>query len=212
MKRIQLAILSVSISQVIPLIGKTELILDYKNIVLIVANISLWLFQPAVSIKETKEHKPFDRYSVILIISMSMLSTIVPIIDWAYFSDSYVSNPVANIAGFIILWSGVLLRNYSIKILGRHFTATVQLQKGHQLITKGPYGIIRHPSYLGALIAMVGSAIFLNSFIGVVTAVVAMMVAYVIRINAEEKMLVSSFGTLYREYQKHTKKLIPFIW
>jgi protein-S-isoprenylcysteine O-methyltransferase Ste14 len=96
--------------------------------------------------------------------------------------------------------------------LGKHFTATVQLQKGHRLITNGPYGIIRHPSYLGALIALIGSAIFLNSLVGTITAVAAMMIAYLVRINAEEKMLVNSFGNRYREYQKNTKKLIPFIW
>jgi protein-S-isoprenylcysteine O-methyltransferase Ste14 len=212
MKRIQLAFLSVLISQVLPLLGRPELIVDYKNVVLILANLSLWLFQPAVSVQETKEHRSFDRYSVLLIIAMSMLSTIVPIVDWAYFSGSETSNSIATIAGFIILWSGVFLRNYSIKILGKHFTATVQLQKGHRLITNGPYGIIRHPSYLGALIALIGSAIFLNSLVGTITAVAAMMIAYLVRINAEEKMLVNSFGNRYREYQKNTKKLIPFIW
>jgi protein-S-isoprenylcysteine O-methyltransferase Ste14 len=143
---------------------------------------------------------------------MSIISTIVPIVDWAYFSSPEDSNTIVTFAGFIILWIGVLLRNYSIKLLGKHFTATVQLQKGHELITKGPYGIIRHPSYLGALIALIGSAVFLNSSAGTVTAIAAMMVAYFIRIDAEEKMLLNSFGNTYREYQKNTKKLIPFIW
>jgi protein-S-isoprenylcysteine O-methyltransferase Ste14 len=212
MKKLQLACSSVIISQVIPLLGKPELIFHYKNIILIAANVCLWLFQPSVSAKETKENKSKDQYSVVLIIIMSMLSTIIPIIDWAYFSDNTSSNGVLTIVGFVILWSGVLLRNYSIKILGKHFTATIQLQKEHKLISTGPYSAIRHPSYLGALLALVGSAMFLNSLIGTFAAVVAMITAYVVRIKAEEKVLENLFGNEYQDYKNRTKKLIPFVW
>ncbi|MCW3107118.1 MAG: isoprenylcysteine carboxylmethyltransferase family protein [Segetibacter sp.] len=212
MKKIQLAVSSIVITQVIPLLGKPELILNYKNIIIMAANASLWLFQPAFSAKETTENKSNDKYSVVLIIVMSVLSTIIPIVDWAYFSDPNASNTAVTVAGFIIMWFGVVLRNYSIKILGKHFTPTIQLQNDHTLITSGPYSIIRHPSYLGALLAIVGIAIFLNSSIGAISAVIAMMIAYTIRINAEEKVLKSLFGNVYSEYQKRTKKLIPFLW
>jgi protein-S-isoprenylcysteine O-methyltransferase Ste14 len=211
-KKIQLAISSVLITQIIPLLGKPELILHYKNVIVMLANMSLWLFQPAVSAKETTENKSRDGYSVILILIMSVLSTIIPVVDWAYFSNPYESNLAATIAGFIILWFGVVLRNYSIRILGKHFTPTIQLQQDHDLITVGPYSIIRHPSYLGALLAIVGIAIFFNSLIGTVAACIAMMIAYVVRIDAEEKALKSLFGSKYQEYQQRTKKLIPFLW
>jgi protein-S-isoprenylcysteine O-methyltransferase Ste14 len=212
MKKFQLALSSIIISQVIPLLGRPELILHYKNIILIAANLSLCLFQPPVSAKETKENKSNDGYSVVLIIAMSMLSTIVPIVDWAYFSDPYQSDAVFTVVGFVVLWSGVILRNYSIKILGKHFTATIQLQKGHELISKGPYSAIRHPSYLGALLALVGSAIFLNSLIGTLASIAAMILAYIVRIKAEEHALENLFGNQYHDYKKRTKKLIPFVW
>jgi protein-S-isoprenylcysteine O-methyltransferase Ste14 len=171
-------------------------------LVIIAANVALWLFQPSVTAKETNEHKSKDGYSVITILIMSVLSTITPIIDWAYLPHQSEPLTAVTIAGFIMLWTGVLLRNYSIKILGKHFTAT----------TSGPYGIIRHPSYLGALLAMMGSAIFLNSLIGVTVSFIAMMIAYTIRIQAEEKVLKSLFGNVYTEYQQKTKKIIPFLW
>ncbi len=212
MKKLQLALTSVIVSQIVPLLSKPELILNYKNLVLIAANVSLWLFQPAVSAKETKENKSNDRYSVVLIILMSMLSTIIPIVDWAYFSEPASSNIAITIAGFCILWAGVVLRNYSIKILGKHFTATIQLHKEHRLITYGPYSTVRHPSYLGALLALVGSAIFLNSLVGTLAAIIAMVIAYVVRIKAEERALESLFGDEYYNYKKRTKKLIPFVW
>lgn len=211
-KKIQLAIVSTLITQVIPLLGKPELIIHYKNLVIIGAIFCIWLGQPAVSAKETAENKTRDHYSVILIIVMSLASNVVPLVDWAYFSGPENGNTVATIVGFCIMWGGIVLRNYSIKLLGKHFTPTIQLQKDHTLITAGPYSIIRHPSYLGALLSFIGIAIFLNSVVGVVFTIVAMMVAYTTRINAEEKALVGLFGGVYTNYQKKTKKLIPYLW
>lgn len=212
MKKIKLAVLTVLISQVLPLIAKPELILHYKNLVIIAGNITVWLFHPAVSGKETSENKDYDRYSVLLIITMSLLSTIIPILDWAYFSNPNDSNNLESFIGLVFICVGIGLRNYSVHILGRHFTPTIQLQKDHKLITEGPYRIVRHPSYTGALIALVGGALWLNSSIGIISAIVAMMIAYTVRISAEEKALKSLFGEVYSEYQKNTKRIIPFVW
>jgi protein-S-isoprenylcysteine O-methyltransferase Ste14 len=212
MKKLKLAALTVLITQILPLIGKPELIFHYKNLVIIAGNVCIWLFHPAVSGKETSENKNYDRYSVLLIISMSLISTIIPVLDWAYFSNPNESNTLETFIGFIFICLGVGLRNYSIHILGRHFTPTIQLQKDHELITEGPYSIIRHPSYTGALMALVGGALWLNSSIGIISAIIAMMLAYTIRINAEEKVLKGLFGNVYSDYQKNTKRIIPFVW
>src|SRR3954454_9653307 len=118
-KKIQLALASVLITQIIPLLWHPELIFNNKNLVIVAANLSLWLFQPAVSAKETSENKTKDGYSVVIILMMSVLSTIVPIVDWAYLSNSQSTTSWSTIAGFIIMWTGVLLRNYSIKLLGK---------------------------------------------------------------------------------------------
>lgn len=211
-KKIQLAITSTVITQVLPLLGKPALIYHYKNLVIIAAIFCIWLFQPAFSAQETEQDKSKDQYSVLLIIIMSLASNIVPLVDWAYFSGPDNGNNIATVIGFVMLWAGILLRNYSIKLLGRHFTPTVQLQKDHDLITAGPYSIVRHPSYLGALIAFVGIAVFLNSLVGTIFTIVAMIIAYTVRINAEEKALIGLFGSVYTNYQNKTKKIIPFLW
>ncbi len=61
MKKIKLAALSIIITQLIPLAGRPELIFHYKNLVVMSANASLWLFQPAFSAKETTENKSNDK-------------------------------------------------------------------------------------------------------------------------------------------------------
>lgn len=81
------------------------------------------------------------------------------------------------------------------------------IQKKHQLVQKGSYKIIRHPSYTGALIGFLGIGISTNNWINVVIFFCAMTIFYVYRIPVEEKALLSHFGDEYREYQKKTYKL-----
>lgn len=140
-----------------------------------------------------------------------MISVIAPIVDWAYFSDHTYTKWVSW-AGLIMIAIGIAFRALSVRTLGKHFTATVQLKHDHQLIINGPYSIVRHPSYLGALLAIVGSAVYLNSLIGVIISCTAMMIAYYIRIKVEEEALISMFGDRYHQYSRTTKKLIPFLW
>jgi protein-S-isoprenylcysteine O-methyltransferase Ste14 len=75
----------------------------------------------------------------------------------------------------------------------------------------GPYAIVRHPSYLGALVAIIGSGIFLNAPIGTALAAVFMSMAYWARLKAEEEVLSRTFGDEYEEYRKATPMIIPFI-
>lgn len=111
---------------------------------------------------------------------------------------------------FIVI--GLIFRVWAIRQLGNHFTATVQILDGHQLITSGPYQLIRHPSYLGAFMAFVGIGLLLNAFWGGIVSGTAMSTAYYFRIIAEEKTLIQYFGSDYLKYKEQTKMLIPCVW
>lgn len=177
-----------------------------------IANAAIWLTQPPVTATDTKKNKSKDRYSVILIIGLSMISVISPVIEWAYFKDSDKTNILLAVLGLVLLIIGILFRAWSVQTLGKHFTPTVQIKENHQLITSGPYAVVRHPSYFGALIAMTGCAVFLNSYIGIFIVLCSMLYAYYVRINIEEEVLLQSFGSVYKTYQKKVQRLIPFIW
>jgi len=210
-KKLVLAISFITLSQLLPLSGKPDLILQYKNITIMLVIFAVWATQPPISKKETVENKNRDKFSVLLIIIMSILSVSASTIDWAYFRNAY-DNLLLSIVGLFIIATGIIFRIWAIHTLGKHFTATVQIKQDHQLITSGPYSIVRHPSYLGAMWAMVGTSVFLNSIIGIIISVVCMFYAYYIRITTEERALSDLFGKEYSEYQKKVKKLIPFIW
>jgi protein-S-isoprenylcysteine O-methyltransferase Ste14 len=210
-QKLMLAISFIVLSQLLPLSGKPNLILQYKNLVIMVAIFAVWATQPPISKKETLDNKNRDKFSVLLIIIMSVLSVAVSVIDWAYFRNAH-NNLFLSVIGLIIIATGIMFRIWAIRTLGKHFTPTVQVKEDYQLITSGPYSVVRHPSYLGAMWAMVGTSVFLNSIIGIIISFGCMFYAYYIRIDTEERALSELFGKKYSEYQKKVKKLIPFIW
>jgi protein-S-isoprenylcysteine O-methyltransferase Ste14 len=78
-------------------------------------------------------------------------------------------------------------------------------------VTDGIYGIIRHPSYLGMIVNMLGWALVFRSTLGVL--LVALTVAILIgRIRSEETLLRSQFGPEYDAYRARTWRLIPGLY
>lgn len=54
---------------------------------------------------------------------------------------------------------GTALRVVSYQYLGRYFTFQLAIKKDHKLVTSGPYSVVRHPSYTGAVVYMLGVAV-----------------------------------------------------
>lgn len=195
-----------------PLAAKPELIFHYKSLLLALAAACLWLSQPAFSTTEAKRDQQSDRFSIIVILLMSSLSVVASVAEWAYGNDAVETSALLTLLGSFFLVTGIGIRVWAIQTLGKHFTATVTLTDDHRLVRSGPYRWVRHPSYLGAFMAILGCPLFLNAYWAVLIAFVAMSLAYYLRIGVEEKMLSAYFGKQYEDYQKNTKRIIPFIW
>jgi protein-S-isoprenylcysteine O-methyltransferase Ste14 len=114
--------------------------------------------------------------------------------------------------GFAILLSGALLRVWSVVVLGSSFRTTVEVSHNQHVVQRGPYKIVRHPSYSGALLMCCGYGIAEQNWLSLAIAIGLPLIALLYRIHVEEAALVSGIGPEYQEYQKHTKKLIPGIW
>jgi protein-S-isoprenylcysteine O-methyltransferase Ste14 len=114
--------------------------------------------------------------------------------------------------GIIIICLGLLLRYWSINVLGRYFRTTIELEKGQKIIQKGPYKWIRHPSYSGIILFCIGYGLAVQNWLSLIIAVSLPTIALLYRIKIEEEALVRVIGTEYEAYQKKTKKLIPGIW
>lgn len=80
------------------------------------------------------------------------------------------------------------------------------------MIQDGPYRFVRHPSYAGSMLALVGLACLTFNWLGFAIIIVFSFVAYTLRISVEEKVLFQSLGEAYRQYAERTKRLVPGIY
>jgi protein-S-isoprenylcysteine O-methyltransferase len=116
------------------------------------------------------------------------------------------------IIGLLLFLGGVALRWYSIFYLGRFFTVDVAIAASHELIDTGPYRLIRHPSYTGALLAFVGFGLSLGSWLVVLCLILPITAVFLWRIRVEENALLDGLGDRYRVYMSRTRRLIPFVY
>lgn len=113
--------------------------------------------------------------------------------------------------GVVLYIAGGALRLWPVFVLGRRFSGLVAIQPGHTLVTSGPYSVVRHPSYLGLLVLSLGWALAFRSGVGVLLAVLTIP-PLIARINAEEALLSSQFGSEYDAYRARTYRLIPGLY
>jgi protein-S-isoprenylcysteine O-methyltransferase Ste14 len=114
--------------------------------------------------------------------------------------------------GICLMLLGVTLRWYSAAILGKYFTFDVAIQSGQILIEAGPYRYIRHPSYSGALLTLLGFGLALGNWVGLAAALSCLGFAYAYRIPVEEAALASALGETYKQYVQRTWRLVPFLF
>jgi protein-S-isoprenylcysteine O-methyltransferase Ste14 len=113
--------------------------------------------------------------------------------------------------GLLVYSAGAVLRIAPVFILGRRFSALVAIQEHHELVTDGLYGVIRHPSYLGAALLILGWMLIFRSGLGLLLLPIAAWLG-VVRIKAEEALLASEFGASWENYRRRTWRVLPLVW
>lgn len=122
-----------------------------------------------------------------------------------------VAVPV-QLAGFAVMAFGVGTRFLAIHQLGKLHMPVVAIQADHPLMDQGLYSQVRHPSYLGAIVALTGFGLALGNWVSALMVLVAALISYGYRIHVEEMALMKGLGDRYVDYRRRTKRLIPWIY
>jgi len=85
------------------------------------------------------------------------------------------------------------------------------LQKAHQLVQEGPYGLVRHPIYLGGLLAMLGSCLVLGQIFGFAYFALSIF-GFTRKSKQEEALLAQQFPNEYSQYKQRVKMLFPYLY
>lgn len=119
---------------------------------------------------------------------------------------------ITTIAGEAVAAAGIGLRVWAILTLDRFFTFAVGIADGHRVVQDGPYRLLRHPGYSGALLALVGAGIALRNWLSLLVIAVVPAIALSIRIAVEDSALAGALGADYAAYAARTARLIPGVW
>lgn len=161
--------------------------------------------------EKKKDTKPWDKVLLIAfgIVGFYILPVVIGLdirFQWSYLGF------YSTIAGVVLFLVGSVFINWAM-IVNTHFETTVRIQndRGHKVITAGPYKIVRHPGYVGAILWAVATPLIIGSVVGFIPAGIAGLVL-IIRTWLEDKTLHSELNG-YVEYAERIKyRLFPGIW
>ena len=109
-----------------------------------------------------------------------------------------------------LTFAGVWLVSAAVRTLGKQWALVAHVVEDHQLITEGPYRIVRHPIYSGMFMMMIATGLVVGHWIGLVAGVVVFLAGTMWRVRIEEKLLTETFGAAYTAYRLRVPALIPW--
>jgi protein-S-isoprenylcysteine O-methyltransferase Ste14 len=121
-----------------------------------------------------------------------------------------VDSRVLQVAGATLLLSGLGVAVWARIHIGRNWGMPMTEKDAPELVTSGPYRLVRHPIYSGLLLAVLGTSLVIN--IDLLIAFGVMVAYFVYSALVEERLLTTSFPTAYPSYRARTKMLIPFVF
>lgn len=116
------------------------------------------------------------------------------------------------VGGISLIAAGIGLRAWSIATLGRFFQYRITVQAQHRVVADGPYRYVRHPSYSGIALVLIGIALAAGDVLSLVIVVVLGGFGLAVRIRAEERQLTNALGHEYQEFAARRKRLMPGVW
>jgi protein-S-isoprenylcysteine O-methyltransferase Ste14 len=112
--------------------------------------------------------------------------------------------------GSAVTAGGLLFSIWARRHLGLNWSQAVTVKKDHELITSGPYALVRHPIYTGLLLGFIGTAVARGELRGLLA--VALVAGVLWRkLRLEEKWMRTQFGESYEAYSRRVAALLPYV-
>jgi len=163
-----------------------------------------------ISRKQRKESKSESRVSVqektllgLLFLTMFFLPLLYSATSWLDFAN--YSLPVwAGWLGVILILLALFVFWRSHADLGLNWSPSLEIRTEHKLITNGIFGYIRHPMYASQWIWVIAQPLLIQNWIAGFLDLFVFIAFYFLRVRAEEKMMLDTFGDEYHDYMNKT--------
>ena len=128
---------------------------------------------------------------------------------WWTLTASTVGELALAIVAVALAWGSCWWCLRSVQTLGKQWTVQARLIHEHELITTGPFGIVRNPIYLGMFGMLLATGLAFSRWWALLCAVVVFLVGNQIRIRAEERLLREAFGPKFEDYARRVPAFLP---
>lgn len=150
-----------------------------------------------------------EKALLLLLIPGALLFPLVYLFtSWLAFADYHLPAG-ADAGGLFLMVAALYLFWRSHADLGENWSQTLELRKGHELVTNGVYRSIRHPMYASLWLWFAAQSLILQNWLAGLYPLVAFAMMYFIRTPREERMMREFFGAQYVDYMRRTGRIFP---
>lgn len=144
----------------------------------------------------------------LLLIGMMILPLIYSATKWLDFAN-YSLPPWAGWLGVVMMVGAIVVFWRSHADLGLNWSPSLEIREKHELITRGIYGVIRHPMYASQWLWVLAQPLLLQNWLAGFINLLVFIPFYLLRVQAEEQMMIDRFGEQYKTYMTKTGRVIP---
>jgi protein-S-isoprenylcysteine O-methyltransferase Ste14 len=144
----------------------------------------------------------------LLLVGMVILPVVYATTSWLDFA-SYARPSWVGWVGVAFLAGALFVFWRAHADLGANWSPSLEIREKHELITRGIYGVIRHPMYASQWLWVIAQALLLQNWLAGCIDLVVFVPFYFLRVRAEERMMLDSFGDQYRDYMSKVGGVIP---
>ena len=162
--------------------------------------------------KEPKSSRQVTTQEKVLLTLLFSAMLFIPIIYAATPWLDFVNYSLPTWAG----WSGVAIMAVALFIfwrahadLGLNWSPTLEIREKHELITRGIYGVVRHPMYASQWLWVLAQPLLLQNWIAGWSNIIVFIFFYLLRVKAEEQLMLEQFGDQYRSYMQKVGAVFP---
>jgi protein-S-isoprenylcysteine O-methyltransferase Ste14 len=165
--------------------------------------------KPAARVESTASR--FGKYVLPMLVAFILLWSSSRWLRGTFLTERFVPTELWIVwFGFFVTVAGLAFACWARVTIGRNWSGIVQLKQDHELIIRGPYGMVRHPIYTGLLLALLGSALAVGEWRALLVLLIVGF-SFWRKLRLEERWMCELFGDRYRDYMTRVKALIPWV-
>ena len=175
------------------------------------AFIAVWIAMARGGKSVAERESAYSRLSHYLPLAIAIYLIAAPHVPFALLNDRFAPLGLWLVQlGAALTFAGIALAIWARVWIAGNWSSDVTLKRDHELIVDGPYRWVRHPIYTGILLALLGTALAVGEWRGLLAVVLA-AAAFWRKLGIEEAVMRRQFGEAYARYAARVPALVPFV-